>query len=100
MVKNEIIIIADYSQEVAFTPAELCDICGISFDFIQELMAYDIIQQDQAGTFGLAELQRIKTVLRLQRDLEVNLAGAALILDLLQELQELRELAALMERHS
>jgi chaperone modulatory protein CbpM len=44
----------------------------------------------------LKALQRIRTAWHLQRDLGVNLPGAALALDLLQELEELRqELASL-----
>jgi chaperone modulatory protein CbpM len=35
-------------------------------------------------------LWRVTTVVRLQRDLEVNLAGAALALDLIEEVRELR----------
>jgi chaperone modulatory protein CbpM len=35
-------------------------------------------------------VQRVQTAIRLQQDLGVNLAGAALALDLLEELQELR----------
>ena len=40
--------------------------------------------------FGLREIHRVQTAQRLIRDLQVNLAGAALALDLLEELEELR----------
>jgi chaperone modulatory protein CbpM len=35
-------------------------------------------------------VRRVEIALRLQRDLQVNLAGAALALDLLEETQRLR----------
>src|SRR5690348_7151825 len=99
MKKENLIIIADYSQETPVAFDELCEICGISADFVYDLMEYEII--DLAGNppdewmFNIEQLQRIKTALRLQRDLEVNLAGIAVILDLLDEMEELRSKAEL-----
>jgi chaperone modulatory protein CbpM len=42
--------------------------------------------------FNAAAVKRIQVTLRLQSDLRVNLPGAALALDLLEELEELRSL--------
>jgi chaperone modulatory protein CbpM len=39
--------------------------------------------------FSVGSLRRVKTVIHLQRDLGVNLAGAALALDLLDRIAEL-----------
>lgn len=43
--------------------------------------------------FAQEAIQRVRVSVRLQRDLGVNLAGAALALDLLQEVRRLRALA-------
>ncbi len=40
--------------------------------------------------FGGASLHRAHAALRLQRDLEINLAGVALALELLDEIESLR----------
>lgn len=40
--------------------------------------------------FSGAQLRRVRIALRLERDLGVNAAGAALALELLEELQQLR----------
>jgi chaperone modulatory protein CbpM len=40
--------------------------------------------------FGGASLQRARRALRLQRDLDIDLAGAALALQLLDEIESLR----------
>jgi chaperone modulatory protein CbpM len=40
--------------------------------------------------FAGSELRRARTALRLTRDLELNVAGAALVLDLLEEIEALR----------
>ncbi len=42
--------------------------------------------------FGATQIKRIQITLRLQQDLRVNLPGAALALDLLEELAELQGL--------
>jgi len=94
MVKHEVMIIANYSQESLLTFDELCTICNISADRLHELIAYGIIRPKQTSQghwlFNLVDLQRTRTALRLQRDLEVNTAGVAVVLDLLDELEELR----------
>ncbi|RMD70459.1 MAG: hypothetical protein D6819_04270 [Gammaproteobacteria bacterium] len=44
----------------------------------------------EAWQFTGEHLRRLLTALRLQRELEINLESAALVLDLLEELQTLR----------
>jgi len=103
MKKHELLIIADYSQETSLTLNELCEVCQISSDYIHDLIEYEIIhprdKQQEEWVFELAELKRIKTTLRLQRDLDVNLAGAVVVLDLLEELEELRAQLEFMQKH-
>lgn len=93
--KNDLMIVVDEALNNAVSLEELCDICDISADDINELIAYDIIHMPQntpdLWIFNVAHVQRIKTAMRLQRDLEINLAGVALALELLDELDELRE---------
>lgn len=102
MVKHEIVIIANYSQESLLSLDEICEICNISADTVNELIAYGIIHLKQSAkgqlVFNENDLQRVKTALRLQRDLEINLAGVAVVLDLLDELDELRAQAKFFQR--
>lgn len=103
MAKKEIYIIADYSEEHSLTLDELCEVCHISSGFLEDLIKYEIIHP--AGNiphqwlFDLQQLKRIKTAMRLQHDLEVNLAGVAVVLDLLDQLEELRTKTQLLEKH-
>ena len=77
-----------------FTLADLCRSCGVHAEMISEMIEYGIIepQGESAATWQFTGgcLWRVTTVVHLQRDLEVNLAGAALALDLLEEVRELR----------
>ena len=100
---KEIIIIADYTEEVALTAEDVCEICGIDAVLIQDLISYDIIipsgSEPDKWVFDMAQLQRLRTALRLQRDLELNYAGIALVFKLLQEMEDLRAKTELLNKH-
>ncbi len=74
---------------------ELARSCAIQTDFIHELIEEGIIAP-QAGTapgrwcFTSLQVRHATVAWRLQRDLGVNLAGAALALQLLDEIETLR----------
>ena len=76
------------------TLAELCEACRVPAEHIVELVAEGIVEplgQEQAHwRFRAISVWRVHCALRLQRDLGVNVAGAALALDLLEELEQLR----------
>ena len=73
--------------------ADLCRSCTVETKTVTTLVAEGIL--DPAGEdvehwrFTIGSLRRVKTVIHLQRDLGVNLAGAALALDLLERIAEL-----------
>lgn len=100
---KEIIIIADYTEDAAFSLEELCEIAGIEPLMARDLIAYDILlpagSEPDEWVFNMSQLKRLQTALRLQRDLEVNLAGIALVLDLLDEVEELRASSLLLNKH-
>lgn len=73
---------------------ELCDACRERREWIIELVDEGILEPRGGARpswrFPASSLQRARIVHRLQRDLGVNLAGAALALDLLEEMETLR----------
>ena len=76
--------------------ADLCRSCTVETQTITTLVTEGIL--DPMGRdvdqwcFTVGSLRRVKTVIHLQRDLGVNLAGAALALDLLDRIAELERL--------
>lgn len=76
------------------TLAEVCFACAAQVDCIVELVAEGVLAplggEPQHWRFSGSHLRRATVALRLQRDLGVNLAGAALALDLLDEVETLR----------
>ncbi|HTM63551.1 MAG TPA: chaperone modulator CbpM [Gammaproteobacteria bacterium] len=101
--KKEIIIIADYTEQHELSLEEICEICGIEPVLIRELIAYDIIEpagsEPDEWVFDMVQLKRLRTALRLQHDFELNIAGTALVLQLLDEMEELRIKSELFNKH-
>ncbi len=81
-------------EHTLLTLDELCRACATHSGFIVELVEEGIIcpQGPVPGEWRFAgpQLRRAGIALRLQRDLGVNLAGAALALQLLDEVEALR----------
>jgi chaperone modulatory protein CbpM len=81
-------------DSVEFSLAELCSVCSIEEEIVVEIVAEGIV--DPLGSnrsqwrFSGRALTRVQRVIRLQHDFGVNLAGAALALELLEELERLR----------
>ena len=81
-------------EQTTLSLSELCLACSSHAEWIIELVEEGILEpvgktQGQ-WQFSSVCLQRAYTAMRLQRDLEINLAGIALALNLLDEIDSLR----------
>ena len=81
-------------DSVEFSLTEVCAACRVSEELVVEIVAEGIVEplggsRAQWRFSGLA-VARIQRVIRLQQDFEVNLPGAALALELLEEVERLR----------
>ena len=85
------------------TLAELCEDCHIEPMLIEAYIAYEIIHPSQSAentlVFDNVQINRLKKALRLQQDLQLNLIGTALILDLLEERNQLQTQIHLLEQY-
>lgn len=85
-------------EEHIFTLSELCQSCCLSAEQVIRIVDQGIIEPIETKRtinqweFSGSSLQRIRTTIRLQHDLGVNLAGAALAIDLMDEINTLRRL--------
>jgi chaperone modulatory protein CbpM len=81
-------------EDDSLTLGQLCQACGVHADWIVSLVEESIIEPQgdkiQIWRFSGASLVRVRSALRLQHDLGLNLAGIALALDLIEELNNLR----------
>jgi chaperone modulatory protein CbpM len=75
--------------------------CGVDADRILLLVDAGLLEPSGSGPqdwrFGASDLYRARCALRLQRDLGINASGAALAVDLIEELQRTRQRLQLLE---
>lgn len=83
-------------EDVSLSLEDVCRACAVETTFIVALVEEGVLEPSMQGKelrqwrFSGTSLGRARIALRLHRDLEINLAGVALTLDLLEEIQSLR----------
>ncbi len=80
-------------EEVELSLAELSQACCVNAEWLMALVEEGILEPlpgESHWRFSGASVYRARTVQRLQQDLGVNMAGAALALELLEEIDTLR----------
>lgn len=84
-------------EDCTFTLDELSMACSVRADYIIALVDEGIVEpvqqqsEQQHWTFTGNCLLRARKARRLQHDLGINLAGAALVLDMMEEIIQLRQ---------
>jgi len=75
------------------TLAQLCHTCSVQAETIEVMVEHGILEpvgtRSHHWCFPANSIKRMRIALRLQRDLDVNLAGAALALELLERIDQL-----------
>jgi len=82
-------------EENTVTLSELCRACAVHAEWIMELVDEGVLEPvtpPDSGQwhFPAVSLQRALTIRHLQQDLGINLAGAALVMELMDEIHSLR----------
>ena len=81
-------------RRISFSISELCYACAVEENLVIEMVQEGVIDAEgslpQEWRFHGESLVRARKAVRLVRDLKVNWPGAALALDLLDELERLK----------
>lgn len=81
-------------DSVELSLAELCAACRVSEQLVIDIVAEGIVEplggEHGQWRFSGVAVARVQRVVRLQEEFEVNLPGAALALELLEEIERLR----------
>lgn len=82
------------NEQTNLSLEEICKACSVRTEWIVDLVAEGIIEprgiERTQWTFSGTSISRIQIARRLQNDLEINLAGVALAIDLLEEIEAMR----------
>ena len=81
-------------NETRLTLSQLCDACAVHAEYIIELVDEGFIEpsgvEKSHWCFSGITIKRVRKAKHLQRDLGINLAGVALAIELMDELEQLR----------
>ena len=85
-----------------YTLKETCQRVNLEEDFILECVDYGIApvigESADDWRFSPAAIARLQRAWRLQRDLEINFTGLGVVLDLLDEMEDLRRKVSVLEK--
>lgn len=102
MSKDTILTGVLIDETTTFTVIEVCQKYHISKDLLVELVEQGLFDTDTTDiehvVFNAPSLRRIEIAFRLHRDLEINLQGVALALELLDEIDQMRGELAILKR--
>jgi len=85
-------------NDKVLTLAEFCQITQLESAYVLELVAVGIIDTGSREDFDPEQILRGIKAQRLQRDLELDLQGVALVLDLIDQNQSMRQRLQHLER--
>ena len=92
--EDQVLAGAIFEETALLTVKDLSRMCAVDERHIVEFVEEGVLNVVEIDTtewhFTGAALRRVRLALRLERDLELNLAGVALALELMEELQTLR----------
>jgi chaperone modulatory protein CbpM len=92
--KNHVLQGTLFDESAVLSLEDLSKMCAVDEQRIVQYVEEGVLNVVGVRTewhFSGAALRRARMAVRLERDLELNLAGVALALDLLEELERLRQ---------
>ena len=93
--KDDILIGALLDESIQFSLSQLCRSCGVSAEELLRMVDEGVVEPTSGAEpatrwrFSGQCMRRVRVAIRLQRDLGVNLAGVALVLDMQERIERL-----------
>lgn len=103
MTKHDIITAIVLDDDSSVTFVEVCENYHLSEDILSELVELGLFKDELTAAtlrFNAEKLARIRTASRLLNGLQINTSGAVLALELLDEIEQLRQEIAILQRLS
>jgi chaperone modulatory protein CbpM len=81
-------------EQVYYSLKDVCHVCGCQTEWVVALVEQGVLHpsggSSQVWQFPGSSLHKAMKARRLQQDLNLNLSGVALVIDLLEEIESLR----------
>lgn len=91
-------------ETTTYTVTEVCRIYHIPKELLIEIIEIGLFPEQNVAAEEMIldhnNLMRLETAFRLHRDLDINLAGVALALELLDDIEQMRNELAILRKHS
>ncbi len=103
MVKSVTVISGELiDEDIELTLRELSQACAVQAEYILELVEAGLLEpisgeEPTYWRFDVIALRRSRTAVRMQRDFNIDMNNLPLVLDLLEELQSLRQRIDVLE---
>lgn len=90
-------------ETYTLTYVEVCQKYNIPEALLDEMMQQGLFQEEsdtlKKNQFSAHELKRIESAFRLHRDLDINLPGVVLAIELLEKIARMEEELQIMRKH-
>ncbi|MCC5864600.1 MAG: MerR family transcriptional regulator [Wenzhouxiangella sp.] len=100
--EDAVAIVEELAVGQALDVSELCRVCELSQELLIEWVAEGVTEPRSSRSgewrFGPRQLKRVRKARRLQADLGLETTALPLVLDLLDEVEQLRRRVRLLER--
>lgn len=100
--KHEIVSGMLLDERTELSLSDVCRACSVHVEWIVSLVEEGVLDPQgvdpESWRFSAVQLRNVQRISRLQRDLGTNLAGAALAIELIEEIEALRERLAALDR--
>lgn len=94
-------VIVEETTTISFN--DVCQKYQISKELLLEMVEYGIFSSEATKTesvhFSQKDLRKIESAFRLHHDLEINLPGVALALELLEKIEQLNDELSILRKH-
>jgi chaperone modulatory protein CbpM len=94
-------VLIEESTSISFK--EVCQRYNIPKELLIEMIEYGLFSNPSSdidkNQLKQSDLRRMESAFRLHRDLEINLPGVALALDLLEEIEQIRKELDILRKH-
>ncbi|PJD94847.1 MAG: molecular chaperone [Legionella sp.] len=100
MTNNESILLGVVLEDnMSLTVNEVCQQYLIPKALLEEMIQHGLFEQQHPLHFTAGDLRRLESACRLHRDLDINLPGVALVLELLEEMEAMRQELRILKKH-